>query len=245
MDPLSIALLTALIGGIAAGGTGAAVNYATSPGKSKSKSPGGVTAGGIAPEGFSQFPRFSPEQQPLLNKTTSSALDQLTQKGGGLGDQNWQQYFNFAPIEQQARSQFQSQTIPSLAERFTAMGGQGGQRSSAFQGALGRSGADLESGLAALKAQYALPQAQLSQNQQGMNLNLLNLLLGHGLGQRTENNYVPPQPNAWSQAAGIGGQVAGTALPPLAYAASQYYANKWLNPTVPPANQPPPPAPVS
>jgi hypothetical protein len=61
---------------------------------------------------------------------------------------------DYGPIAEQARRQFATRTIPSIAERFTAMGG--GQRSSAFQGALGSAASDLESQLAAGQSQYNL-----------------------------------------------------------------------------------------
>lgn len=164
---------------------------------------------------YANFPLYNPQQTNVMSQLLGMAQGQLRQQGGPTGGgpggpNNWQQYFDFAPIEQQARTQFNTQTVPSLAERFTSMGGEGGQRSSAFQGALGRAGAGLEEGLAALKAQYALPQAQLAQNQQGMQLNQLQTLLGGGLNRQFEGSYFRRQPqgfwenflNKWSGAYG-------------------------------------------
>lgn len=94
------------------------------------------------------FQRFTPQQQSLQNQAIGQLMSYL---GGGAG--------GFAPIEQRARTQFQTQTIPGLAERFTALGG--GQRSSAFQGALGQAGAGLEETLAALQSQHQLGQQGL------------------------------------------------------------------------------------
>lgn len=105
-----------------------------------------------------QFQNFTPEQQ--------AALDQLLKQG--LLDSN------FSGIENLARQNFQSQTIPSIAERFTAMGG--GQRSSAFQGALGSAGSALESQLGALRNQAGLQKLQL------------------GLTPRFQTAYTPRQP---------------------------------------------------
>jgi hypothetical protein len=85
---------------------------------------------------------------------------------------------DFNPIEERARSQFQTQTVPGLAERFTSLGG--GQRSSAFQGALGSAGSDLESGLAALRSQFGL-------QQQGQQNSLLSSLLGFGFQPSFQN----------------------------------------------------------
>lgn len=107
------------------------------------------------PEETKQFQNFKPNQV--------AALDQLLQ----MGLQN----FNPAAQEQLARNQFQTQTLPSIAERFTSMGG--GQRSSAFQGALGQAGAGLEQSLAALRSQYG---------QQALN---------YGLRPQFENLYQP------------------------------------------------------
>ena len=118
---------------------------------------------------FLQTPRFTPEQ--------SQVLQNLLQ----LGSQN----FNPEVQEQRARKQFYGETIPGLAERFTAMGG--GQRSSAFQGALGQAGSDLESQLAAQRGQYGLQALQMGlqpQNEQFLQPSEYQGLLG-GLGVAT------------------------------------------------------------
>ena len=60
---------------------------------------------------------------------------------------------DFEPLRQQAMTQFNTQTVPSLAERFTSLGG--GQRSSAFQGALGQAGAGLQENLAGMQTLLA------------------------------------------------------------------------------------------
>ncbi len=88
---------------------------------------------------------------------------------------------SFDPIEAHARRQFNTQTVPGLAERFTALGG--GQRSSAFGGQLGRMGGELESQLAAQRAQYGLQAGQLQNQQQESRRGLLGQLLGYGLEQ--------------------------------------------------------------
>ena len=90
------------------------------------------------PSQAKQFPRFSPEQESILN---------MLMKQGFEGA-------DFGGIEDLARKRFQEDTIPSLAERFTAMGG--GQRSSAFESSLGRAGSDLESQLGALRGQFGM-----------------------------------------------------------------------------------------
>jgi len=106
-----------------------------------------------------RFQRYTPEQE--------SALNQLLQQGLQGAD--------FGGIEDIARKRFQEETVPTLAERFTSMGA-GGQRSSAFESALGRAGSDLESQLAGLRGQFGMQQ------------------LGMGLQPRFESAYMPSQP---------------------------------------------------
>lgn len=108
-------------------------------------------------------PRFTQYQQNALNYLTQGGLQGLSQTQP-----------NFAPIANQQLERFYTQTIPSIAERFTSMGG--GQRSSAFQGALGNAGRFLGNDLAALQGQYNL-------QQQGNLINMLNL----GLTPQYEN----------------------------------------------------------
>lgn len=158
---------------------------------------------------LAEFPLYNPQQQQIMKQLGTLLQGQLGQAGGPLSLQGLDQLFN--PIEQQARTQFNTQTIPTLAERFTAMGGQGGQRSSAFQSALGRAGSDLEQGLAALKAQYAMPY-------QGQQLQLLQALMGGALQRPNENVYFPKQPSAWGSFFGnlVGGAARGaSSLAPL------------------------------
>ncbi len=144
---------------------------------------------GSAPKN-EQLSRYTPQIQSGLNQ---NILQQLQGLQGNKG-------FDFAPIAQQRTKEFQTSTIPGLAERFTSMNG---QNSSAFQGALGQAGSDLQSQLASLQSQYGL-QAQGQQN------NLLQSLLG--LGQQ-ENLYHERQPgfleNLGTAAAGGLGQAAG------------------------------------
>jgi hypothetical protein len=142
-----------------------------------------------------QFPRFNEQQQGVQNQALMQLMS-LLQGGKAPGS------FDFAPIAQQARTQFQTQTIPGLAERFTAMGG--GQRSSAFQGALGRAGAGLEEGLAALQSKYGLAQ-------QGQNNQLLQLLMSLGMQSPFETAYSQGQPGFAQSIAPAAGQLGGLA----------------------------------
>lgn len=138
-----------------------------------------------------QIPTLTPQQLGVKGQASNQALQMLQGLGGGN--------FNFEPIAQQARTQFQTQTLPGLAERFTSLGS-GAQRSSAFQGALGQAGAGLEEGLAGLKSQYGL-------QQQGLNQNLLQLLLGHSLSPEADTLINEGEPGALSQLGPILGQL--------------------------------------
>lgn len=66
-------------------------------------------------------------------------------------------------------NRFYGQTVPTLAERFTALGG--GQRSAAFQGALGGAGRELGLGLAAQGEQQNQFNQQLGLQQQNQMFN--------------------------------------------------------------------------
>lgn len=102
---------------------------------------------------YLQAPNFTPDQMGIQNRLAQMGQQRIENPSAG-----------FLPFENRAREQFARQTVPSLAERFTAFGGDN-QRSSAFTGALGQAGADLESQLSQNAAQYGL------QNQQfGLNL---------------------------------------------------------------------------
>jgi hypothetical protein len=123
---------------------------------------------------ISYYPQYEPEQNYVL--------DQLLR--GGLGNLQNLQRPDFEPIAERSQREFATQTVPSLAERFTSLGG--GQRSSAFQGALGQAGSDLQSQLAALRSKYGL-----EANQQQFNQAIPQLQLG--LQPRRESVYTPRQ----------------------------------------------------
>jgi len=138
-----------------------------------------------------QFQRFTPEQQFALMQLLSQGLSGLQNP-----------YEGFAPIEEQATRQFSTETIPSLAERFTSLGG--GQRSSAFQGALGSAASNLQSSLAALRSQYGMQNKQSALQQ-----------LGAGLTPQYESAYIPRQPGFFENLFVGGAQGLGSALPLL------------------------------
>jgi hypothetical protein len=138
-----------------------------------------------------QIPTLTPQQLGVKGQVSNQALQMLQGLGGGN--------FNFEPIAQQARTQFQTQTVPGLAERFTSLGS-GAQRSSAFQGALGQAGAGLEEGLGALRSQYGL-------QQQGLNQNLLQMLLGHSLSPEADTLISQGEPGLLQELGPVIGQL--------------------------------------
>jgi hypothetical protein len=156
-----------------------------------------------------QLQRFTPQQTNALNSLLSQSMSGLQ----ALQNQPNQQKFDFAPIANQARTQFNTQTVPSLAERFTALGN--GQRSSAFQGALGQAASGLEGNLAALQQQYGLQNRSLDLQQQGMQQNLLQNLLGISLTPQYETVYQPQQQGFLGTAGAGLAQGLGSVLPLL------------------------------
>lgn len=149
---------------------------------------GGVAGmGGITPIGSAIGKGGSPGYlfgHNPYSPGAQSAMDFLLQSGQSGLQGLPAAGFDFAPIAQQARTQFNTETIPTLAERFTAMGN--GQRSSAFEGALGKAGAGLEENLAALKSQYDY------NNFQNQQQHYLNRILG-GLQPQYQQTFIPPQ----------------------------------------------------
>jgi hypothetical protein len=136
------------------------------------------------PASVQAVPNLRPNQLAVQNQALGNVSNLLK-------DTN-QYKFDFAPIEQKAREDFQTKTVPSLAERFVGQGS--GTSSSAFRGALGGAGSELETNLGALGAEYGLRnQAQ----QQGH----LSNLLGYGLQPSFENIYTPSQPGLAKSAA--------------------------------------------
>ncbi len=150
-------------------------------------------------DAFKQLPIYNPQQQGIQGQIGQSISPLLQNLLGNRPD--------FGPLAQQARTQFQNQTIPTLAERFTSLGGQGGQRSSAFQGALGSAGAGLEQGLASQNQLFNM------QNRQ-QDLGLLSTLLGYSQQPSFENLFMPGRQGLLGSLAGGLGQGLGQ-LPAL------------------------------
>lgn len=136
------------------------------------------------PKGYNVFSTLNPQQQTILQQLLGSMSGQtgniqenpLYQAGGShlqkiLGGDT-------SAFEAPLMRQFNEQIIPGIAERFSGAGS-GSQKSSAFQQALGQSGADLSERLGALRGglqQNAAGQALGYAQQPVSNLqNLLNL----------------------------------------------------------------------
>ncbi len=121
-----------------------------------------------------RYSDYDPIQRQMMTNVGQMGMQglQTGQMPGGI---------SFDPLRQQAMTQFNQQTVPSLAERFTSMGG--GQRSSAFQGALGQAGAGLNENLAAMREQY---QMQM--------IPMLMRMLGIGLQPQYQQEFLPGKP---------------------------------------------------
>lgn len=149
--------------------------------------PGGSTA--------VQMPRFTPEQQSIYQQLAQQAMSSM----GNLPSAS------FEPIKQAAMSQFNQQIVPGIAERFTGMGA-GGQRSSAFEQALGSAGAGLSERLAAMQQGFNMQQRQ---SELGRIMNMLNF----GLQPQFEYGITPPGQSSMSSLMGGLGQGAATLIP--------------------------------
>jgi len=124
-----------------------------------------------SPEAIERTPRFDPQRMAGFDQILQQALSGLSQGGGGFG-----------PIEQRETQRFQQETVPGIAERFTSMGA-GAQGSSGFAEALGGAGAQLGTGLGALRSQHELGrQSQLMS------------LLGMGLTPQEEITHFQQEP---------------------------------------------------
>jgi hypothetical protein len=110
-------------------------------------------------EKMQQIPRFTPEQQSLLNNILGQLQGQntnITQNPLYQGGSSYLQELlsgspeSTAAFEAPYKRQFNEEIVPGLAERFSGAGA-GSQRSSAFQNALGQAGAGLSERLASLR----------------------------------------------------------------------------------------------
>lgn len=166
--PLPALLAPLLAAGALAGG-GAALSRGL-----KGRGAGAEFLAG-SPGKFGTYDLYTPEQKEALRSILGAGMSGLANLSS----------VDFEPIAQQARQGFQQNTIPSIAERFTAMGA-GAQQSSAFPQILGQAGAQLESNLAANKAQFGLQQQDQQQK-------LIALLLGLGSQPQFASYYQPSQ----------------------------------------------------
>jgi hypothetical protein len=93
---------------------------------------------------FGQMPRFTPDQQNIMNKLMSIGFEG----------------FNPKAMEESARKNFMNQTVPGIANQFTAAGG-GALSSPSLMAQLGQGGANLESDIQRQQMEYMLPLLQL------------------------------------------------------------------------------------
>jgi len=117
-----------------------------------------------SPMRSNQLALYTPEAQQMMSNAMRTGFEGLKQ-------------FDFEPIRQQAMQNYQQNIVPGLAERFTSMGG---RRSSGFQQALGASGANLMSNLAALEEDYNVQRQPMFQD-----------LMKMGMQQQWENVVSP------------------------------------------------------
>jgi hypothetical protein len=180
MDPITIGIISAILGGLASAGGAAIGNKVFNPqpkqGKGqKNMAPGGQGRApgpqGPAPgwgnkaggdqlqggkgglwSGQSPFIERAALYEPKQGAFQSGALDQALKmlQGGLANPYQFTHNFDFQPIANEARMNFAQNTIPSILERFESMGG---GRSSGLLQQLSQAGANLESGLASQKAQ--------------------------------------------------------------------------------------------
>lgn len=139
-----------------------------------------------SPQRVQQAQQYTPEAQQMMSKMMNTGFEGLKQ-------------FDFGPIRDKAMRQYQQQIAPGLAERFTSMGG---RHSSGFQQALGASGSDLMTNLAALEENYNLQRQPMFQQ-----------LIGMGLRPQWENLVNPSTsgliPELLKGLFSTGGQMAG------------------------------------
>ncbi len=130
-----------------------------------------------------QIPRFSPEQEQILNLLLSQGGNLLPQGIDFLSSILSQSPEAMQRFEAPIKRQFEEEILPTIAERFTGTLGTGSGRSSAFGQQLGKAGERLSEKIASQRSQLA-PQA----------LNQLMGLLGTGLSPRFETLIRPRQP---------------------------------------------------
>jgi len=99
---------------------------------------------------FDELQKFLPEGMLPTPEDLSRMIPSLAQT-------------DFAPIAQEAERRFQQETVPGILNQLTGLGQSG--RSSAFQGALGRAGSDLQSKLAAMESGHNLERGKLQLGQ--------------------------------------------------------------------------------
>jgi len=166
---------------------------------------GGILGG--KKERVMETPRYTPQQEAVLNQLLSGGQQQLPQGFEFLSNILSQSPEAMSAFERPALRQFEEQILPTIAERFTGGFGTGSNKSSAFGQQLGAAGAGLAENLQAQRAGLGF---------KGLD-QLLRILSG-GLGERTERTFRPGSPGflegilgGTSQAIGQGLGQAGSA----------------------------------
>lgn len=152
-------------------------------------------------EEMRQIPRFTSQQEQVLNQLLGGVQQQIPQQLQFLQSILGQSPEAMGRFEAPALRQFEEEILPSIAERFTGQFGEGSQRSSAFGQVLGQAGAGLAENLQAQRSGLSFDA-----------LRNLQSLLGTGLTPQFEQAYSPPQKGFLSSLATGAGGVAGTAL---------------------------------
>lgn len=143
-----------------------------------------------------EFQRYTPEQQQYFGGLLGGAQQALPMQMQYLQSILSQDPKMMAQFQRPAMRQFEEEIVPGIAERFTGTLGPGAQRSSAFGQQLGQAGAGLAERLAAQRAGLGM-QA----------LGGMQALTAPGLGQMTDQAYIPRQAGIFEQMLPIAGQL--------------------------------------
>ncbi len=177
------------------------------------------------------------KQGSTFNKNQLQGIDQILNDVRGMrnqgqqditknenfqGGQDWlsslfndQDFFN--KFEAPMTRNYQENILPELSNRFSAMGSGGGADSSAFQNALGRSGVDLQTNLAALRG--GMQQQGVGQSLQYAQQPFQNMMqmLQQAM-QPTQNTYQGPSQGLF-----------GSLAAPFAQGAASYWGGQGGN----------------
>lgn len=142
------------------------------------------------PEGTGQFLKGQPSRVEQLSRLSPQQLTAQNQLLQNFTPEVLNNAYNFQPLADRARKRFNTETLPTIANLWTSnREGQGlGRPSRLTTGAQNEAGAELESQLASLEAQFNLQKQSH-----------LNQLLSAGLNPSTENIFHPREPGFLEQ----------------------------------------------